>query len=375
MRTLACLLMAVGFLGCSPPLPADELDSGRGPADSGSTTAADAAADSGASGPSADGGASDPVDAAEPGPDAGKDLPDEPDASAAVADAATRLPPGLTRDQKTSAASTRVFDVFMPTAQPQSAVVFLHGGGGKKESIEEGLELTPVSQARLDQLGVAWVFPQGLAAAGNSFTWENYVMTSGTDDVAFLTELAAWVRTRLGVAKVTLSGHSNGGIMTHRIWCEAGTLFDRYLPVAGPASVHFRPSGGAACPGTKPIFAIVGDGDLVLQTPGNLSAPTWTIAPFFRLLSAAGTFVDPDVLNEFLAHKSVRMAALCPGEALAAPVETTRRKMYSGCGGKVVTWLVKAQETPTGIGNHAIGALEQDGAFTLTDELATWAKQ
>ena len=60
-----------------------------------------------------------------------------------------------------------------------------------------------------------------------------YQGPNGEDDVAF-TELAGWARSELLSDTVVLGGHSNGGMMTHRIWCEADGLFDRFVSVAGP---------------------------------------------------------------------------------------------------------------------------------------------
>ncbi len=313
----------------------------------------------GAPGPAGDAG----LEPADAGADAGMD---------AGVDAGLTLKSGLNAGLTLG---TRTFDVYLPSTPPTRAVVLLHGGGGNKELLEENLDLPTASQSRLDALGVAWIFPQGLAVGGNAYTWNNHVMTSGVDDVAFLTSLAAWVKQTLGVTSVTLGGHSNGGMMTHRMWCEAPGVFDRYVAIAGPASAYFRPVGGASCVGGKPFMAIVGDGDLVLQTPGHLDAPTWTIANFLVAGSAPGSFVDPDVLNEVLAHATRRVGSLCPTEALASPVETSRKTSWTNCGGDVVTWLIKAQATPIGLGNHPIDKLESDGDFVMADALAEWAKR
>lgn len=327
---LSCVVLCAGLLACGAPAAGD--DGGVIVVDAG-TSAEDAGVDAGV--------------------DAG-------------------LPPGLSANLTLG---TRKFDVFLPSTPPTRAVVLLHGGGGNKEMLEANLDLPTATQSRLDALGVAWIFPQGLTVGGNAYTWNNRVMTSGVDDVAFLTELASWAKQTLGVTNLTLGGHSNGGMMTHRMWCEVPAVFDRYVALAGPSSKYYRPVGGAACTGGKPFMAIVGDGDLVLQTPGNLAAPTWTIANFLVAASAPGSFVDPDVLNEVLAHASRRMGSLCPTEALATPVETTRKTSWTNCGGQVVTWLIKAQATPTGLGNHPIDKLESDGDFVMADALAAWAKQ
>ncbi|HPH69284.1 MAG TPA: prolyl oligopeptidase family serine peptidase, partial [Kofleriaceae bacterium] len=143
----------------------------------------------------------------------------------------------------------QLMDIY-GAAAPTRVVVFLHGGGGNKETIAEQLGLRVLNGAMvatdaawLIAHNVAFVFPQGQAHAGsNGFTWSNYVMTSDVDDVGFLNDLASAIRSGTltpalaATARVAIAGHSNGGMMANRMWCEAPATFDAFVAFAGPAS-------------------------------------------------------------------------------------------------------------------------------------------
>jgi len=139
-------------------------------------------------------------------------------------------------------------DMYIPS-NAQAAVIFLHGGGGKKEGFEADLGLKSDSGTTtytLTSAGQDWllnekvmaVFPQGQTLSGyNGWTWNNYVMVSGQNDVAFLQALVASLKADASlpaVSKFYLVGHSNGGMMANRMWCESPTTFDAYGALAGP---------------------------------------------------------------------------------------------------------------------------------------------
>jgi poly(3-hydroxybutyrate) depolymerase len=223
-------------------------------------------------------------------------------------------------------AAPHEFDVYR-AAGADKAVVFLHGGGGTKESSahELGLKRDPgasnydVANRRilLDNKAIA-VFPQGRAveAAPLSFTWDNYVMDSGQNDMRFIRALAEHVVAQYDVARICIAGHSNGGIMVNRVWCEAPELFDAFVSIAGPPSERFLDAETPCFPTeTKPFLAIVGSRDGVLRNE-DWEARTWTINP---LLTDSPAFVNPVLIGEryFL---STRVTLRCddtvgPGDA------------------------------------------------------------
>jgi poly(3-hydroxybutyrate) depolymerase len=237
-------------------------------------------------------------------------------------------------------------DVYAPPGATR-VVVYLHGGGGSKEQGAEQLGLrtetkgtVTYDKAWLLANRVAFVIPQGQAANGQlGTTWSNYLMTSGVDDMAFLTALAAAIRSGTlstalpALSKVAVSGHSNGGIMANRVWCEGPTLFDAFVSFAGPASVHLAAGADHACAPsvTKPYLGYVGDQDVVLQTAGNTDVATWTIVP---ALANTDGFLDPNVVNEAFFHRDLRVPATCGGVA-AAPTVSGKLTKFSDCAGKI----------------------------------------
>lgn len=303
-----------------------------------------------------------------PGPDAGGVPPD-----AAAPDA--RLTDGATPDASASvvvrtnlilAGHPHNVDVFAPP-NAERAVVFLHGGGGTKEGgagrelgirLDEPAEATlVVDTAFLDASRTAFVFPQGqaLATAPKATTWSNYVMSSGADDVAFLTALAAALRAgtfdaRLApFARVYLAGHSNGGMMANRMWCEAPDVFDAFGSLAGPASVQLQPAGLALDGGqadpyvgahpcrpatTKPYVGVIGRLDTILQTKDLWPNDVWAVNACLQR-GDGGAFVDANLISELSFH-DFRAAEVC-GESAGEPTVSSDKKtlLWSSCGGRV----------------------------------------
>ena len=260
----------------------------------------------------------------------------------------------------------QAMDVYLPSNATR-AVVFLHGGGGSKEGAavkEIGVALAPPSGTTpvpdtqwLEDNHTAFVFPQGqhVQGAQRAATWSNYVMSSGVDDMAFLTALAGALRSGAlakGVptfAHVYLAGHSNGGMMTNRVWCEGSALFDAYVSLAGPASVQLDPAsapldagvtdgliGHAPCApaSPRPYLGVLGDADTILETKGHWNDDVWTINGCLTK-DKHGSWVDPRLVSERRFH-AVRVAARCGG-APAAPVTSPdgRTTTWSDCKGSI----------------------------------------
>lgn len=144
---------------------------------------------------------------------------------------------------------------FIPS-NADKAVIFLHGGG-HKEPMEFDMEmkadeadtnfmLTDSAVFWLKLFKVMAVLPQGLTISGyNAWTWDNYVMNSGADDLSFLQELVANIKADPKFSKIKkfyLVGHSNGGMTANRVWCDAPNLFDirnLFLSVSAHTSACF----------------------------------------------------------------------------------------------------------------------------------------
>lgn len=249
------------------------------------------------------------------------------------------------------------------------AMVILHGGGGRNWETAGALGLNanfgPPSQDSipwgwLEEHELTVVFPQGFAveAAPLAYTWDNYVMASGVDDVAFLTELSAQLREEYGVSEVYLLGHSNGGMMANRFWCEAPDVFDAYIGISGPASVHF--AGGIDCEPepAPPYLGIIGDADEVLQVGSeNFEAEIWEVEPTLVALSAPA-FVDARLLGELQQHDH-RSQVLC-GQSIALADEGEHRTIFSNCSGRIRLERVHG-------GGHLLPDIESAGDFRVMD--------
>lgn len=262
-------------------------------------------------------------------------------------------------------------DVYV-AAGATRAVVLLHGGGGNKSAVayQVGLNadastttFATINWAWLDANKVMLVVPQGqhLASEPNATTWRNYAMDSGQDDKAFLQALAAKIRSEYGLANVTLMGHSMGGVMTNRMWCESPGTFDAYVSLAGPASSEFNKVATPCAPvGAKPYMGIIGDSDGIMQTAGVWEAATWTVNPVW--VQASVTAWDNDVVIGEFHQQQARTAVVCGGTlASQAFVSAGNVDTWTSCAGKLVLKRVRGAE-------HGVASLDaQMGAASSLD--------
>lgn len=241
-------------------------------------------------------------------------------------------------------------DAFIPT-NAERVIVFLHGGGGTKEtgaSRESGIRLddparsAPVlDEAFLIATRTGWVFPQGqhLPGARLAKTWSNYMMISGVDDVAFLGALAAALRsgslqaTVPAFSRVYLAGHSNGGVMANRQWCESTTSFEAYGSVSGPPSTDLLSTGAHPCmpSAQRPFIGIIGALDTVLQTANNWSG-AWSVNSCLQM-GAGAAMPNPNVANEETYHRMFRVPRICSGTP-SPPTSNAQSTTWSDCDGR-----------------------------------------
>ena len=240
------------------------------------------------------------------------------------------------------------------------AIVVLHGGGGNKSSVVAQLGLSCNAQVSgTDAATWEWlraqrtmlVVPQGqhVASQPRAFTWSNYAMSSGQDDKAFLQALAAQIRARYGsVRQLVLIGHSMGGVMTNRMWCESPATFDVHVALSGPASATFLDPATPCAPGSeaRPYMAILGDSDDILRNRGAWEADTWTLDPGV-VSASAGAWLNDVVQGEFR-QLQARAASLC-GEAVTSVGYGTAGNVdtWRACGGRLA--LQRVRGAPHGL--------------------------
>lgn len=278
-------------------------------------------------------------------------------------------PPPVTAEVRTVTVSTFPHQVdIYSVASATRAIVFLHGGGGRnfRMAFELGINLVnarptaaTTNAAWLTENEFVAVFPQGQATMANPLanTWNNYAMDSGQDDVGFLQALTAYIRSEYGLNDVYLVGHSNGGMMVNRVWCESPDTFRAYISLAGPASSFYL---GTLCVPTsiKPYYGLVGDQDQVLQVTGNWEQATWEVAPLL-----ATDFINPILIGEWQQH--IYRSQLMCGEVpvLANAMTENAVETWGNCGDRLrMQRLLNA--------GHMIDSLEQQTAGQLLDAIA-----
>ena len=197
-------------------------------------------------------------------------------------------------------------------------------------------------------------------------------MMSGANDVAFLLDLGAEIQRTTGVTEIVLAGHSNGGMMTHRMWCDVPESFDLFVGISGPPSVAYdneHVAWEADCVGTRPYWSIVGSQDSVLNA--SELEPYWSSSnadgpPWLRL--------SENVINPRRAHQRLRVPLVCSDSGTADPrgdvdQSDARKTIWSACGNTVRLWWVEQNRRR---GGHTIADLEADAGFNLAEELADW---
>jgi len=288
-----------------------------------------------------------------------------------------------TAGEPAAAAVDRLLSITLPgyphavnvyrTAGAQRAIVLLHGGGGDLNAVayQVGLNssavyttVNTINWAWLDANKVTLVVPQGQHIPGNpgATTWSNDAMTSGQDDKGFLQALAARVRSDYGLADITLMGHSMGGAMTNRMWCESNGTFNRFVSLAGPLSSTFGQAATPCSPGSTPApyMGIIGDSDSVMQTSGAWEAATWTVNPVV-VASSIEAWLNNVVIGEFH-QQQARTALVCHG-TLGSQDSTTSGNVdtWQSCSGRLVLKRVRGAD-------HSVASLDaQMGTASTLD--------
>jgi polyhydroxybutyrate depolymerase len=259
-------------------------------------------------------------------------------------------------------------DIYAPAGATRALVV-LHGGSGRNYLIANSLGInlttdpptsTAVNWTWLAAQKLIAVFPQGqtIPEAPSSFTWNNHAMVSGQDDQAFLVALAAYTRSTYGVSKVAVAGHSMGGTMVNRMWCQSPTTFDAHIALAGPASAYFLGVGTACQPSTPaPYMGIIGSSDTIMQTGAGWDVPTWVISP---LVSKTAAFVNDTVVAEWAQHQR-RAGLRCAQSPLLADKQVSGQvETWSHCNGSIVVRQVLNAD-------HGINSLEARAGKSMVD--------
>ncbi|MFN3304084.1 MAG: alpha/beta hydrolase family esterase [Roseateles sp.] len=138
--------------------------------------------------------------------------------------------------------------------KPAPLVLAFHGGGGHAEHMAANYGLT----RKADEAGFVVAFPNGYSKfpGGKLATWNaggccGDARDRGSDDVGFARAVVAAVQARWHTdpARVFATGMSNGGMLSHRLACEAADVFRAVAAVAGTDAT-------AGCTPSRPIAVL-----------------------------------------------------------------------------------------------------------------------
>lgn len=260
-------------------------------------------------------------------------------------------------------------DFYNPVGATK-ALVFLHGGGGRNYLIASELGINLVKDSpTIETVNWEWlerekilaVFPQGQAISEFGYTWNNHVMNSGQDDVAFLQTLAAYIKSQFNIEEIYLGGHSNGGMMANRMWCESPGAFSGYIAVASPPSSYYL-STPCAPSIFQPYLGIIGGMDPILRTEGNWNDLVWSIAP---ILANGPGFVNPGLVNEWVAYQTRVQLACGEFPKDSDKISDGATEIWRNCGERYELQHVLS-------GSHDIGSLEEETGLRIIDHIANF---
>jgi polyhydroxybutyrate depolymerase len=170
------------------------------------------------------------------------------------------------------AGGTRTYLIHVPPnydgKKPLPLVLVLHGGGGGGQSAEK---MTGMS-AKADKENFLVAYPNGDGILeSHLLTWNSgnccgYAQKHNIDDTAFLRVLIDKLERDYAVdsKRVYATGISNGGMMSHRLACEAADKIAAVGPVAGALNLDCRPSAPVS------IIAIHGTADQNVLYDGGI---------------------------------------------------------------------------------------------------------
>jgi len=146
----------------------------------------------------------------------------------------------------------RKYNVYVPegysNSDPIPLVLLLHGGFGSGTQLEDrSSRMDPIAEEE----GFVTVYPWGYAATWNAGKCCGLSVFNDVDDVGFLLEVIARLSEQLCIdtARIFVTGMSNGGMMAHRLGCEAASTFAAVAPVAGSLMVD-------SCEPSRPVSVL-----------------------------------------------------------------------------------------------------------------------
>jgi polyhydroxybutyrate depolymerase len=168
----------------------------------------------------------------------------------ATLQAAPQLPSGTHELTLRHGGAQRRYLVHVPPRprNPVPVLLAFHGGGGNAEGFQRSSELDAVA----DREGFVVVYPGGSGPLPRRLlTWNagdgccGYARTRKVNDPGFAASILGDLERRLPIdrRRVYATGHSNGGMMAHRLGAERSGLFAAIVAVGGALDLaQFAPT-------------------------------------------------------------------------------------------------------------------------------------
>lgn len=219
--------------------------------------------------------------------------------------------------------------VHVPTGvhprTPMPLVMAFHGGGGSAAHMAKDANYG--LQRKADEAGFIVAFPNGDSKfpGGQFATWNagqccGDARDKGVDDVAFARAVVLAIKARFTIdpSRVYAIGMSNGGMMAHRLACDASDIFAAVASVAGTDAT-------TRCTPTRPVPVLhihAKDDDHVLYNGG----------------AGPGAFRDASKVMDFVSvpetvARWVKRDACVAAPQLVLKVDGASCEAYRGCAG------------------------------------------
>jgi polyhydroxybutyrate depolymerase len=216
-------------------------------------------------------------------------------------------------------------------ATPTPLVLAFHGGGGYAEFMADDARYGLVSKS--DREGFVVVFPNGYSKfpGGKFATWNagnccGEARDRAVDDVGIVRAMVAQLKLQLNVdsARIFATGMSNGGMLSHRLACDAADVFRAVASVAGTDAT-------TSCAPSRPISVLhihARDDDHVLFNGG----------------AGPGAFRDESKVMDFVSVPQTMARWVQRNQCSPMPRRVLDQpgadcETYAGCAGGVATQL------------------------------------
>lgn len=185
---------------------------------------------------------------------------------------APALPAGDTRVSITFAGLERTYLVHVPPSADNRnlpLVLAFHGLASTDQGFADRIALS----AKADAAGFVAAYPNGFDKSWNAGGCCPGATDQNVDDVGFARAVVDDIGKKLCVnpKRVYATGFSNGGMMTHRLACEAADIFAAIVSVSG--QLHIPPE---SCRPSRaiPVMHIHGTADEVVPYEGRTDRPS-----------------------------------------------------------------------------------------------------